>query len=240
MRNKSDEKLKAWINQNTGLDFGCVYRSRRKSVSIEISETGVLVLRLPLSISKRFVLDFVRSKEDWILKKIDSVQDILASSPKLVFDENAKFLYLGKEYLLFFVDKDFSVLMFEDAFLLSEKLRHKAEKSFRKWYRLQAERLFSERIDHWSDRMGLRIKSWRLTNARRSWGSCSQDRSIRINWRLIMMPVEIIDYIIVHELAHIQYMNHSRKYWDFVGQFIADYNERRKWLKGNGAVLGVW
>ena len=100
------------------------------------------------------------------------------------------------------------------------------------WLMRQARRLFTERLDHFAPLLGVQWQKLSLSSADTRWGSASADGSIRLNWRLIHFRLPVIDYVVVHELAHLREMNHSPRIWQHVGEVLPDYAERRAQLKG--------
>ena len=104
-------------------------------------------------------------------------------------------------------------------------------------YKALALQKITERVNFYSAKTGWQYKSIKITNAKKRWGSCSRNGSINFTWRLILAPLDVIDYVIVHELAHINQKNHSVKFWESVKTVLPDYLERRKWLKDNWMIL---
>ncbi|MBC7471891.1 MAG: M48 family metallopeptidase [candidate division SR1 bacterium] len=102
-----------------------------------------------------------------------------------------------------------------------------------------AKNLVSEKIEYWSQKMQLDYKNVRLSSARTRWGSCTHENTISINWRLSLLPLELLDYVIIHELAHIKEKNHSSKFWNIVDKYCADFKILRKRLKSFGQILQV-
>ncbi len=103
-----------------------------------------------------------------------------------------------------------------------------------KAYREQARRKLSERTDHYKRILGVEYGRIRIGDQKTRWGSCSSRKTISYNWRLIRMPEEIQDYVVVHELCHLLHMDHSGAFWDTVAGVLPDYRKRRRWLKENG------
>ncbi len=101
----------------------------------------------------------------------------------------------------------------------------------------KAASVIKERLDHFSSKMGLSYDLFRLSGARKRWGTCSRRADIRINWRLAYAQEDILDYVIVHELSHIKEKNHSRNFWALVAQILPDHKARRRWLKDHGHLL---
>ena len=108
-----------------------------------------------------------------------------------------------------------------------------------KEYRRQAAEFLSERLEVLSKFTGMTYEKFALTNARSKWGSCSSSRQIRLNWRLIMLPDGLSDYVVIHELCHTKHMNHSAEFWTCVEYFVPDYKKRRKLLKEYSAIMDV-
>ncbi|OGC05763.1 hypothetical protein A3H38_03935 [candidate division WOR-1 bacterium RIFCSPLOWO2_02_FULL_46_20] len=94
-----------------------------------------------------------------------------------------------------------------------------------------------KRVDHYCVTTGLKYRKFSLSRARRRWGSCSQSGNVRFNWRLILVPLPVIDYVVVHELMHLVVKNHSKKFWRKVSEIMPNYRVHRKWLRENGQLL---
>jgi predicted metal-dependent hydrolase len=92
-------------------------------------------------------------------------------------------------------------------------------------------------VDHYASQYGFQYKKIGITSAQTRWGSCSANGSLNFSWRLILAPMEAVDYVVVHELVHTVHHNHSRRFWQKVGKIMPDYKERRKWLRKNGQRL---
>ena len=105
------------------------------------------------------------------------------------------------------------------------------------WMRRSSESIFSERVEYFAEAMGVTPIAVKVTNARTRWGSCSSKGSINLSWRLIMARGELIDYVVVHELAHLSEMNHSDRFWKIVGQYMPDYRALRSELADFGRML---
>lgn len=108
-----------------------------------------------------------------------------------------------------------------------------------KWYKAQARKVLLDRLDKQAERMQVSFHTFRLKEQKTRWGSCSSKRNINLNWRVIMAPDAAIDYIIIHELAHLTHLNHSRQFWQRVAEFMPDYEDWKKWFKDHGRELGL-
>lgn len=98
-------------------------------------------------------------------------------------------------------------------------------------YRREARKLFTKKLNHLSEKTGIKYKKLRLSSAKKRWGSCSSSGNINLNWRLVLTKDELIDYVILHEISHIKHLNHSKKFWNYLSSFDPDYKNKRKMLK---------
>ena len=156
------------------------------------------------------------------------------------FIEGEEFLYLGRVYKLRFVPNTGHALsVVDDSFCLSGDCTGNARQVVESWYRDRAYEVVSDRVAYYSWLSGIKFRKVNITDARKRWGSCSPNGNLNIAWRLIMAPARVIDYVIVHELAHIEIKSHSEEFWRRVGVIISDYKKDEKWLRENGDFLVV-
>jgi predicted metal-dependent hydrolase len=111
------------------------------------------------------------------------------------------------------------------------------EKLFTTWYKQQARWVIRERVEWFAARYKFIYSQVRISSARTRWGSCSSRGSLSFTWRLVMAPLEVVDYVVAHELAHLRIRNHSPAFWKEVEAILPDYKARQKWLKTNGRLL---
>ncbi|MBI4285583.1 MAG: M48 family metallopeptidase [Chloroflexi bacterium] len=107
------------------------------------------------------------------------------------------------------------------------------------WYRQQAEKLIRKRADELCARMGVAYARLSIRGARTRWGSCSQKGNLSFNWKLMMVPESVIDYVVIHELAHLKEMNHSARFWQLVARQCPAWLDCRRWLRNNQARLAA-
>ncbi len=103
--------------------------------------------------------------------------------------------------------------------------------------RAKAREIISSSVSYWSSRMGVRYGRIAIREQKTRWGSCSEKGNLNFNWRLVLAPPEIRDYVVIHELSHLAHLNHSREFWNKVAEFCPEYKTRRRWLKENGHTL---
>jgi predicted metal-dependent hydrolase len=216
-----------------------ILRSNRKSIAIEIQSGSSILIRAPLRTSQSRIDALLLEKKNWIEEKLALVKHRQSQVPIHAYQPGELFQLLGVGYPLILVDRARPDLIFNEAFELSERSQSRAQQIFTRWYRKEASRLFQERILIWSTVTGLHPNSFGLSSARTRWGSCSSRGKINLTWRLVMAPVPIIDYVVVHELVHLKVKNHSKSFWETVQSYLPDYKKLRKWLNENGLKLDI-
>ena len=214
-------------------------RSRRRSIALEIGHDGTFIVRAPHLAGEEAIREFISHKRAWIDKAYNSMRLRLTQSRPKQFIDGERFLYLGNEYTLNMAQDMYGKLLFEERFILNERYLPKARMLFERWYREEAFMLFTLRCKFYAESMGVRYNSINLSGAKYRWGSCYPNGNLRFNWRLIMAPKDIIDYVVVHELAHLVEPNHSSRFWAVVEKTFQGHREARKWLKDNQCRLGV-
>jgi predicted metal-dependent hydrolase len=213
-----------------------IIRSKRKTYEIRILPDGSIEVRVPARATKAQVEQILAEKAAWITSKQALVEQRRLQAAARRSEEFEKFLYLGKEYALLLVEEgtQSSVLVFKEGFRLKESAKDLAAVVLEKWYRLQARRIFNERVKILAQQYGITYGPVKVSSAQTRWGSCGAKGSLNFTWRLVMAPLEVIDYVVVHELAHIKEHNHSSRFWSEVERLMPDYRWRRDWLKANG------
>ena len=215
-------------------------RKRKKTLSLEVRKDGSIVIQAPWQVPQAEIDDFFKRKKPWIIKKLAERQVQPPSKRPNAFVSGGSFLYLGILYPLEVVDAlglNDPLNFCGDRFILDGRYVSQGRNLFLKWYRARAEEHLLERLRHYGRQMGLSAVDFRLSNARHRWGSCSPRNRLSLNWRLIMTPSAVIDYVVVHELMHRREKNHSRNFWQLVEAMIPDYRQRGRWLKMHSDLL---
>ena len=128
-------------------------------------------------------------------------------------------------------------LVMDKTFNLTKTAQPEAMSHFVNWYKGQARTVLTERVAYFARNHKFKPLKLRISSARTRWGSCSAKGTLSFTWRIVMAPVEVIDYVVVHELCHLNELNHSRAFWMQVETILPDYKQKRKWLKDNGKLL---
>lgn len=198
---------------------------KRKHIYINIDTTGFITIKVPNNTSEEIIVNVVKKNEKKLKSKLDEIAQIRAGFGEKTYDMDGKFLYLGKEYRL-------------NELIKIEGLNEDEMKTnLKKFYIKKCKELATERIKLYEKQLGVKAKSIEVDESKSRWGSCTSQKIITFNYRLIMAPMESFDYVVVHELCHLKHMNHDRSFWRLVGSVFADYKERQKYLKKYGAFL---
>jgi predicted metal-dependent hydrolase len=214
-------------------------RRRKKTISLHIKEEGRIVLYVPYHTSKGEIEGFIKEKESWIVEKLSEKEKQRREAEK-TFLPGETFLYLGESYPLRIEelnhDKSPLKLSFGN-FILKKDHIEQARNLFVHWYKKEAREKIGGRIRYFSDKLQLFPKGLKITSARSCWGSCSRESRLSFSWRIIMAPLRVIDYVLIHELVHIKEKNHSKRFWTCLETILPNYREQRLWLKENGYKL---
>lgn len=223
-------------------------KGKRRSLTIQVREDASILVKAPHSISQHQIESFLNEKSRWIEGRIAKQQERLAQRPVHKFNEGEIFQYLGEGYRLKIIPpadaKKYGIslrqpLDLNGEFLLHSSKTESARKHFIKWYQNEARAILAERVGEYCSLAGLDFTTIKLSNARTRWGSCSSKGSLNFNWRIIMAPMEVVDYLVTHEVAHLKHHNHSESFWGLVEELYPGYKANRKWLKENGHRLAV-
>ncbi len=213
-------------------------RGQRRTIGLSVGPQGLSV-RAPRWTPLAEVEALVQRKADWVLTKLNQLQQASRLAPAATeWREGAAIPYLGRNLALVCAPAHrfdgAGAALDGDRLLLAltrdagpDRLRDSAQA----WLMREARRIFLERLDHFSPRLGVRYSRLKLSSAQTRWGSASADGSIRLNWRLVHLSLEMIDYVVAHELSHLREMNHGPDFWGVVASVLPDYDQRRQALR---------
>lgn len=218
------------------VDYSVVY-SKRKTVSITVERDRSVVVRVPVGTSAEQIDLLVRQKGFWIYEKTKHKQKYSPARAAKEFVAGASIPYLGRQYRLDVTSRSFDGVLFDDKFLISKRWVRHASDVFKSWYLEQAHNTILPLVKDYSFKTGAEYKSVHIVDLKYRWGSCTPKNNLNFNWRLIKAPIRVIEYVIVHELAHLLEPNHSRRFWQIVKTQIPDYARAKEWLKDNGELL---
>ena len=209
-------------------------RVRRRSIGFVVGPDG-LEVRAPKWVTLKEVELGLQERGEWVLRKWAELQERQKNIRQIEWREGASLDYLGAPIQLHLSPQNGRSELNDQRQLLLA-LPHTAEASqirdaVQAWLMREAKALFEHRLNHFAPLMGVQWQRLSLSNAGSRWGSARVDGAIRLNWRLIHLKPEAIDYVVVHELAHLQEMNHSPAFWKVVADILPDHLERRKALQ---------
>ncbi len=207
---------------------------RTRGIRLEVrSETGLTVV-VPRKYTQQQVTDILRQKSRWILKHLPDSKEVQMPLFTHELGQGDKLHFMGRPIEINISagkSATSSAVLDGNKLLVLTGARDGAIPGIlEKWYRQQAANVFRQKAGSFQKIMGLHYSTIFIRGQRTRWGSCSPAGNLTLNWKLLMAPEEIIDYVVIHELAHLKHMNHSNKFWDIVGQYCPGWRAHRKWL----------
>jgi len=212
-----------------------VVRSNRKTIALVVDSNATLVVRAPFSVSDNEIKEIVNKKQVWIAEKRKQVEVFAIHHPKVEMKDGAGVMYLGNSYT---IAKD-TITNFKVVEPFIYAPQNATVETFTEWLKDKALTIIIERVKKYTSMMGVEYSKISLSDAYARWGSCSSKNSLNFAWRLVMCPVSVIDYVVVHELSHITYKNHSPLYWARVKTILPNYSECQEWLKANRKLMEI-
>ena len=217
-----------------------IIRSKRKTISIEVRPDGAVLVRAPLHTPEKQIFAILEDHEASI-KKARSRQSAGQPYHPRHFTEGQLFWYLGQQYPLKVVEQNTSGLTFQtdQGFLLSKSHLAEAQALFTAWYRKQTRSLVSEMITRYQKTHHFKVGTLRINSVRSHWGSCSGKNNLNFNFRLSMAQPSAIDYVVLHELAHTRFRNHSTDFWHLVNDLCPGWKGESDYLAKNGVLFSL-
>jgi len=222
--------MKRAINLNNNIFYYTVIFKDKKNISIKLDSNGEIIVYAPIGISYKYIEGILLNKQKWIINNIDKIKNSYLNSKDTI-------LFLGNQYIQQIEKSENEKIDIngEFIFIKTKSLNKEYINTLLiKWYVMQANKVLINRLTNLARNYNLIPSKVFIKNQKTRWGSCNSRNEIRLNWRLILMPYSVMDYIITHELCHLEYMNHSKDFWNLVENFIPNYKDSEKWLKNNG------
>lgn len=217
-------------------------RSSRKTASIYIERDGKVSVFVPKKLTQIQIDTLLESKRKWIYTNLAEWADLNASRVSREFVNGEGFLYLGRSYRLKLVAEQSEPLLLKDGYfcLRTDKgSAPKADSVFRDFYRSKAQGKIAERVAYYQPKLDVEARAVKVMDLKNRWASCSPDGTQNFHWKCMMAPMRVLDYIVVHELTHLLYPNHTEAFWNEVDKVMPDYAERKEWLRVNGAGMDL-
>lgn len=221
------------------IDYELIY-SKRKTLGIHVYPDGRVVVRAPLNADFAQIETHLRGRAAWILKHQRAFKAAPTSAPPVPrqYVTGEMFRYLGSSYRLQVIEQRLERVQIDGDTLIASvrdpQNRARIEALITRWYRLQAERVFAERLTALYPKMqplGVKaIPPLKIRDMKTRWGSCSSNGNVALNLKLIHVPLDLIDYVVLHELCHLLELNHSPAFWKLMDRVLPDWKARRKRL----------
>jgi predicted metal-dependent hydrolase len=221
------------------LSYQIVRSPKRRKLTITVERDRSVIVHAPKETSDCEIQRLVDSKRQWILAKVQHPQKYQTRrhppGKEVVNGESAP--YLGKDYRIEITETASGKIEFSDLFLVPEARQAKRREVLRDWYIARAKEEIPARAQQHARQLGVNFTATKIVDTSYRWGSCTVNGNINFNWRLIKAPMFVIDYVIVHELAHLMEPNHTSRFWGIVRAKTPTMEKAKAWLKEHGQVL---
>jgi len=221
--------------ENSGISYPVNIKvtKRKKTISIRIHKNKILV-NTPNFVNEEYILSLLERKKEWI-------SQIILKNDKQYKNNfvNREAFYLGKKYKIN-IKKGFCngvILKNDNLVILYKRKNFNIKKALEKWYRLRCNLLIEDRLNYYSKKTNLKYNGFSIRSFKRRLGSCDNKKHLSFNWKIILMPKQIIDYVVIHELCHIIHFNHSKLFWKEVSNLCPEYKSYKNWIKENLSIL---
>jgi hypothetical protein len=239
-------------NKSVPLTLRRSARASRISLKIDSSRPE-LILTAPKWALGIEIQYFLSQHSKWIERHWNKVEVKSKKRPRFNYDHGDTFYYFGEAVSLIIQPSQFKrtrVKVRAEQMIVSvareylnvkdkKEIRNLVKNAIEAFYKEKAMEVIYDRLDHFNQYYGFVFRRVTFRNQKTRWGSCSAAKNLNFNWRLIMAPIEVIDYVVVHELCHLKQMNHSPKFWDLVAQMIPNYKSAQRWLSDNSVYLNL-
>lgn len=220
------------------LQFEVRWSDQRKTLGLTVDREGELVISAPRGCEESALESFVREKRFWLYTKLAEKEELKAASEKKQFVTGEGFAYLGRSYRLLLVDDQDTPLKLERGrFHLRRRNTGDGRETFVSWYTSHAKPWIENRVGRFASRMGVSPAGILVQELGFRWGSCGRTGVLHFHWSTILLPSPIVEYVVVHELAHLRHPTHTPEFWLMVERVLPDHVERRSRLANLGAAI---
>ncbi|WP_201777706.1 M48 family metallopeptidase [Ornithinibacillus californiensis] len=226
------------------IEFSVEFR-KRKSMEISVEPPNIVNVVVPLDTTVEMIDQKVKKKAQWIVQKLFLFKDMEYQKINRELVNGESFMYLGRNYSLQLIKdeniKEPNVKLFQGKFYITtpnmnqDQLRAALEK----WYREKTLEKVSEKVSYFQHLFKKKPNGIKVKEQHKRWASCTSKNELLFNWRCVMAPSHVIDYIVVHEMCHMYHPNHSQEFWDLLSSVMPDYERRKEWLKNFGVRMDL-
>lgn len=230
---------------DSSITFQPIYSSRRKTVEIAVEAPGNVIVSAPDGRTDEELIAVVSRKAEWITKQLYLMKAIRFQPVVRELVNGESLLYLGRNYRLDLrldeslkqpsIILDHGIFKIRTPSLVHEYLKPKLIS----WYRKKAMAKILARIEYYAPKLGVKEPEVRIKDQKKRWGSCTSSGILIFNWRCVLAPSPVLDYIVVHELCHLLENSHSKRFWSLLKAILPEYEMRKQWLMENGVKLDL-
>ena len=207
-------------------------RSSRKTISLQITDAGTVLVRAPKRCPRSYIDQFVQSKEGWIQSRLAQVQNALATRQDFRLKNGDILMFCGRKFHVQLTTARRGSLDLEQGTItLPDAPVTEIAPMVERLYRRGGLEWVTERLTYWAAQMNVTFGKVNLSSAVRRWASCSANGNIHVSWLLLFAPADAIDYVLIHELCHRVEFNHSPAFWQLVAQYMPDYPVQKNVLR---------
>ncbi len=215
-------------------------RSNRKTVSIHIERDGSVSARIPETISEEDILKVLKSKEYQIHKNLAQWSQLNETKVEREYVNGQSFLYLGRNYRLRLVEEKLGEIAFKKGYLLlSHSEKNQARELFINFYKEKLKEKINPIVDSYKGLLGVTPNEIKIMELQNRWASCTTKGNVNFHWKCAMAPIDVLNYIVVHELTHLIHPNHTPAFWNELDKVMPSYEKQVNWLKRNGAGMDL-
>lgn len=228
----------------TYIEFEVAYR-KRKTLEISVEPPNKITVVAPIGITEEVIIKKTKSRARWIIEQLYSFKNMNYQKINREYVNGESFMYLGRNYSLqIIVDekvKKSEIKLYHSKFYATAQSKDTVtiEKAMEQWYRKKTKEKIEERIKYYQPFFNKKPTGIKVKEQRMRWGSCTAKDELLFNWRCVMAKANVLDYIIVHEMCHIYYKNHSKEFWELIASIMPDYQSRKEWLKNYGVKMDL-
>ncbi len=220
---------------NETIEYDILYK-KRKTMGIYIDIYGHIEVRVPKETPENSIIQLIEGKWDWLQRTRKEMIARTAGKKEKVYENGEVFQYLGDNYSIEIVldihcKQDHAVIEGDKLILyVKQNEEERIKQALKRFYYQKCKAIVEKRIRFYQSNFKMKPRSIRISDNKSSWGTCDSNLQLTFNWKLAMAPLEVIDYIVVHEMCHMVHMNHDRSFWRLVGKILPDYERQKSWL----------
>jgi len=210
------------------------FSEKRKTLGLVVERDKSVVVLAPQGTNRETLDAFVEKRRFWLYEKINHTPKLGVPNPDTPFISGKAIPYLGKNYKLDVTDELMDGIAFKGKFLISRQNLQDGAAILEGWYKDKAKQKIVPLVVQYARHLGVEYNAILISDLKYRWGSCTLKGNLNFNWRLIKAPQFVINYVVIHELAHLLELNHSERFWNIVKVQMPNYLEAKEWLREHG------